>query len=83
MRSFTIEINGLPQRALWRRDGADSVEIRTAYGTVWANLQGRDPAVVAREVLTSLAPPLANPLRVQAKQPTPSPYPDPSDKPAR
>jgi hypothetical protein len=60
MHSFTIQLHGLPQRGLWRCDNADSLEVRTQYGTVWVDLGGRNPAEVAREVLVGLTPPPAH-----------------------
>lgn len=66
MRSFTIEINGLPQRGLWRLKGDDDLEVRSAYGTACVHLHGRAPEDVAREVIASLVPPLKNAERAAA-----------------
>lgn len=60
MRSFQIEVRGHPYRGLWRLEGADRIEVRSDYGTVWASLDGRAPADAAREILAALAPPPAH-----------------------
>lgn len=58
MRSFMIEVRGHPYRGLWREEPGGRVQVRTDLGSVWRNLEGREPGVVAREVLQTLAPPL-------------------------
>jgi hypothetical protein len=57
MRSFKIEVAGMPYRGLWRRDGSDSLEVRSDYGTVWTKLGSREPGDVAREILAGMVPP--------------------------
>lgn len=57
MHSFQVEVRGHPYRGLWRLEGADRIEVRTDYGTVWASLNGRAPGEAAREILANLVPP--------------------------
>jgi hypothetical protein len=54
MRSFTIDVQGQRYQAAWLQRGSDSVEVRSHYGSRAAPLRGREPAIVAREVLRSI-----------------------------
>jgi hypothetical protein len=58
MQSFRIEVKGQTYQGTWILRGQDRVEVRSDYGSRQANLDGRDAAAVARDVLRNLITPL-------------------------
>lgn len=56
MNSFQIEVDGIRHHGAWRRSGS-VIEVRSPYGATTVSLEGREPPVVAREVLRRLARP--------------------------
>jgi hypothetical protein len=56
MRSFKLEVRGHTYHGTWTPDGAGRVAVRSDYGERSANLDGADPADVARAVLRSMVP---------------------------
>jgi len=64
MRSFRVEVRGHSYPGLWRLNGLDRLEVRSDYGTVWVDLDGRDPTALARELLAGMIPITTEGLRL-------------------
>jgi hypothetical protein len=56
MKSFHVEVDGVRYQGAWLQEGG-TLRLRSDYGSVSVRLDGREPAVLAREVLRQLACP--------------------------